>query len=167
MTSSIRALEMPESDLASCNVSRLVRSFAKLEEARDPRLTQLRGTAVILFPSVDADPRPNYLIPEVRAFIGKLYQELPHFLYYLAPDPALGAIGMHALCLLPESDLTIANNSAVPRDYARLATLMADRLQAAAQFARRIGDDPAALVSSFRSCVPDEYWRTVSAVARS
>jgi hypothetical protein len=149
MNNQIRSLEIQQADLNACNVKNLVRPFAKIEASGDTRLKHLRGTVIISFPSLDPDPRPNYFMPEVRRFIEQIYRELPHFLYYLTPEPLLGAVGMHVLSLLPNSELTIRDNAAMPKDHACLARLMAERLKRAVAFARHIGDDAEALVDSY------------------
>ena len=164
MANQIRSLEVSAHVLNACDVGPIARSLLKAEQQK-ARLPELRGTVMIAFPSLDADPRPNYLIPEVRSFIQKLYVEVPHFLYYLNPEPALGAIGMHVMSLLPLTDLNIQGHSAAPKSYGLLAQLMIEHLRPAALFATRIGDDASTLVSSYRSCVPDADWPMVRTAA--
>lgn len=161
MGKQIRSLEVSETLLKACDVGPIVRSFARAEREQPGRVPELRGTTLLMFPCLDSDVRANYLIPEVRSFIQELYRQLPHFFYYLHPEPALGAVGMHSLCLMAMSDLTIQGNSAMPKSYALLAQLMLERLKPAVAFARRIGDSPDEFVSSYRSCIPDEHWSSV------
>lgn len=161
MSSQVRELQIADADLRSCDVSRVVKSFNRAEREQISRLPELRSSFLIMFPSLDADDRHNYLIPEVRCFIRKLYDAIPHFFYYLHPEPALGAVGMHTLCLLELADLDVQENRAMPKSNARLADAMAKRLKPAADFAKQIGDNAESLVMAFRRCVPDDEWARV------
>jgi hypothetical protein len=95
----IRIVDTLPEDLTSCNVEHLVRVFGQISQ-QPGKAKELRGAVFLGFPSVESDPRPNWLIPEVRQFIRKLDSEMPHFSYFLLADVPLGFLRPYMYCLL-------------------------------------------------------------------
>jgi hypothetical protein len=133
-TPMMRALDIPHDDVVSTNVSNVVRVFAEIA-GRPEDAKKVRGAIFLAFSSYDPDPRPNWLIPEIRAFIQKVDSALPYFAYFLVGDPALGLVLMYLLCLIPV-DTETGQYSAED-----LLTTMHRKAADVASFCARIGDN--------------------------
>lgn len=95
----IRIVNTSAEDLATCNVEHVVRVFGEIGKLPG-KAKALRGLVFLGYPSVETDPRPNWLIPEVRQFIRKLDSEMPHFCYFLTGDAPFGSLRAYMYCLL-------------------------------------------------------------------
>jgi hypothetical protein len=94
----INMLAVPDEFLAFCDVSRFTTIFeAAISVPKDAKL--LRGKSVLTFPKYDHDPTPNFLIPEIRAYVQRLDAALPYFLYFLDPRPELGTAFFWVACI--------------------------------------------------------------------
>lgn len=95
----IRIVNTSADDLARCNVEHVVRVFGEISQLPG-KAKLLRGLVFLRFPSVETDPRPNWLIPEVRQFVRKVDSEMPHFCYFLTGDVPFGFLRAYMFCLL-------------------------------------------------------------------
>lgn len=94
-------VRVTERELAECDPYVLVR---KLSVDRRPpgekhSLKEHRGKYLLTFPSLDTDPRPVWEIPPARAYVRKLFDQLPYLPYYLNPIPEFGSRHLLFSCL--------------------------------------------------------------------
>jgi hypothetical protein len=152
----IRILEVPNEDIHQANVSNFVRVFAEI--AQNPHnAKQLRGKIVVGFAIYDSDPRPNWAIPEIRAFIQALDREFPHFSYFLFGDPATEHLLFYLLCLTP---LDVGADG--PGYHAdNLLYVAAERMEKVASFCERIGDEQELATNPILLNLPVEVLRLV------
>jgi hypothetical protein len=133
-------------DTVADNFARSMRDLA--QDAASTRM--VRGTAVISF-DVDEHADSPYADPLIRGFVRRLYEQVPHLLYFLteAPDqPALlGCAAAHA----PDDAVTTSGDVITVRlNSMEVTRALMSRFQAAAIFAIRIGDDPRMLLGHLR-----------------
>ena len=89
---------LPE-DVVRCNVDHIVRLFGEIGQLPE-KAKALRGLVFLGFPSFENDPRPNWLIPEIRQYIQKLDSKIPHFCYFLTSEVPAGFLRAYMYCLL-------------------------------------------------------------------
>jgi hypothetical protein len=135
----IRLCETSPEDLDACRTDHLVRVFRQISAVPE-HAKVLRGRVFLVFPSYDDDPRPNWQIPSIRRFIQDLQRQLPHFVYYLHPDPTVGHVTMYLLCLVNVSDGGID-----PGDIGTAVSAIAIALEG---FCVSIDDTPDAIIRS-------------------
>jgi hypothetical protein len=156
----IRMLEVSQEDVGRTNVSNFVRLFAKIGE-RPEDAQQLRSKIILSFQSYDSDPRPNWAIPEIRAFIQALDRALPYFPYFLVGDPAVEHHLFYLLCLMPFADI---DNS---RSYSPVKLLSLAKRKAAdvTRFCAEIKDDPERATEPILLNLPAEVVREFPDIA--
>jgi len=160
----IRMLEVSEEDLRNCDTGNLERVFGGLERRGPAYVQQLRAKTVLLFPSLDSDERPNYLIPECRRYLRRLYDNKPHFMYYLVPDNRMGAIAMHLLALAPmDVARALYDGSGAQPTPTQFAQIAAPPVAAAARFARFHGGAEKDVLAGISGNFPPEVWEMVLA----
>lgn len=94
----IAGLQVDEGDLARGDIYNFLRIF-RVDETTDPQvMAGLRGRCLLMFP-VDQDPRPVWEIPEVRTFVGRLFEAMPYFPYFLDLTPESGSFMLFFGCL--------------------------------------------------------------------
>jgi hypothetical protein len=110
----------------------------------------LRGTCFIVYP--DERPDSPILDPEVRRFLRGLYERVPHLLYFLADVPEGDALTQCAAAHAPDAAVVPRGDGTwgVAVDM-RMIPMLLQRIQAAAIFARHMGDDPRVLLGLFRA----------------
>jgi hypothetical protein len=96
----VRVIEFSKEDIEACNTEHFVQMFTEISQIPQ-KAKMLRGKVVLGFSVYDNDPRPNYAIPEIREFVQSIHKALPHFPYFVAPDPSLQQILIYLLCLIP------------------------------------------------------------------
>jgi len=129
-------LNISDEDVRGGNVAHLVNLLTEISSTpKDAK--RLRGRLVLGFPSFDADPRPNYQIPEIRAFMRALDAGVPHAPYFFVQDPSLGFIQLYLLALT--DGVADGSGAIMPADY--LATLTA-KARTIREFCHRIFDEP-------------------------
>jgi hypothetical protein len=137
----LRIVQIRDDDLWTCDLGNFNAMFDEIETG--PLAHRLRGRVALTFPAVDSDPRPNYLIPECRAFLAAVHESRPHFFYYLTPQTEAGLVALHLAALLP-LDLVPAMlgeadaDCLPPKEY--LAFLLS-HLWPAVAFCHGLGDD--------------------------
>jgi tetratricopeptide (TPR) repeat protein len=133
-TDAIRMLETSDEDVAEGSAKHVIRLLTDLADRPD-QAKQLRGKIVLAFSTYDSDPRPNYLIPEIRRFIRSADEGLPHLPYFLLGDPAAGHLEFYLLCLIeprtPEGGLLAID----------LMEVIERKIAEVTRFCHRIGDD--------------------------
>jgi hypothetical protein len=165
--STLRVLGVTGEDLRARDLSNIQRIFNELEAG--PHARRLRGRIYVTFPSVDSDPRPNYLIPEVRAFLSALHAARPHFFYYLPPGRSAGVIGLHLFALLPLDQLTVDEDGRTTPNspLEEWARFVAGHLLPAARFSHAVGDDVGAFLAAVAQNFAPDLWRAIIADMRA
>jgi hypothetical protein len=80
--SAIRNLQVTDSDLFGANVDTFARVFSPVT-MKPHEAKEMRGSVVVTSLWCDKDPRPNWQIPEWRAFAKCLFTKVPHFSYFV------------------------------------------------------------------------------------
>ena len=156
----VKALEVDESDVMRCDLANLNRLFDQLEKSG--QAVRLRGTIELTFPCFDADPRGNYLIPEIRAYISAVYAARPHFMYYTIHERAFGVVAMHLMAMMPLGNLAIHGNTAEPKlDEAAFARFAGPHVSSAFRFCRATGDDETELMRDISQNFPESVWTRI------
>jgi hypothetical protein len=95
----IHLLPIAEADLLNANVDPLLQLLDPII-SQPGRAKDYRGSLALDLSQYDADPRPNWSIPEIRNYVGELGRRIPYFPYFLFNDPATGAFEFYLLCLV-------------------------------------------------------------------
>jgi hypothetical protein len=125
-------LDIPDADVRAGDASHLLRA---LREAGD-KTGQLRGRLAIGFSSFAGDPRPDWLIPEIRHYFEVVDRAVPHLPYFLAPQPGFGPMRIYLLSLVPLQDP--ATGAVMPQDLVALAE---EKVHTTRAFCEEIGED--------------------------
>jgi hypothetical protein len=149
----IRVLQVTPDDLTSGNVFNFVRLFSRDSFKPPSKAKALRGNCLITFP-LDNDPRPVIQIPSARTFIQRLHQNVPHFPYFLVPDPRAEAMFVHLGCLAPES--CYHPRQGLDLSAEGLVRYLLEAMLAVKDFARHVGDDGRAVVRDLLAVYPAE-----------
>lgn len=96
-------LAVDRNDLDRCDIYGWIRllSLQSLEgdsSGHADTLRRMRGRCHLTFP-LSADPRAVWEIPEARAYVRALFEEMPYFPYYLETDPVAGTYMVFFGCL--------------------------------------------------------------------
>lgn len=135
----IRELQIEESDLLSCNVATFERLFSPMT-LPSSMAKQMRGSVVLSSAWCDRDPRPNWQIPEWRAFVEQLFKELPHFSYFMLAVEQF-YVGV-VLSLLPIAEASVAvEGRAVNCDRVTLIAKLKSLLEPVLEYCKIISDD--------------------------
>jgi hypothetical protein len=88
-------------ELEECDTYPLVRFFSVDRQSTEdrPSLKKLRGRFLLVFPSLDEEVRQVWEIPRARAYVRKLFDELPYFPYYLDLRPDFYSLHLFFGCL--------------------------------------------------------------------
>lgn len=155
----IRVVNTSAEDLARCNVEHVVRVFGEICQVPG-KAKQLRGLVFLGFPSVETDPRPNWLIPEVRQFVRKLDSELPHFCYFLAGDAPFGFLRAYMFCLLAVDE----SNNIQLQAFEELVRRLERDLRS---FCDRIADRPKPVIDRIMMSLPARIVHDVPPIRRA
>lgn len=110
----ILQLGIDRDDLARCDVYPFTRMLSResLEGATPDhaaRMRNMRGRCLLAFPSLDADSRAVWNVPEARAYVRALFEAMPYFPYYLHTHPAAGTFMLFFGCLADPEALSLAS----------------------------------------------------------
>jgi hypothetical protein len=105
----LRALDIPR-EAADAGDLRLVTGLFADADVEPEIARKLRLTVVITFECYEQDDVPIFTDERVRSYLRLAHDSVPHLLYYLAADPAAGALlgfgaAYGALTELPDSGL--------------------------------------------------------------
>jgi hypothetical protein len=142
----LRALDIPR-ELAEAGDLRLVTGLFDDPEMEPEIARKLRNTVVITFECYEEDDVPIFTDERVRDYLRAAHDRVPHLLYYLAADPAAGALlgfgaAYGALLELPDSGLLAVDLGG------DLIERLAWHLAAAARHAQHQEDDWEAMVDA-------------------
>jgi hypothetical protein len=85
MGGTIFSVRVERADVDAANTEPIERNLAELAE-RPERARRLQGAYVLALAGYDDDRRPVPAIPQTRRFMRRLYERVPHFPYFVAPD---------------------------------------------------------------------------------
>jgi len=156
MDNTLRMLEVPDEDLENGDISSFQRIFGSISDRpNDAKI--LRGNVAIVFPKYDHDPRPNYIIEEIRSFIQSLDSALPFFLYFLWPEPKGGQMVFWLACLSqPISRKLFGIKRGYGLNSREVAPLLVVRIKAVEAFCEKIIDDSTPVIQKLLRSVPKE-----------
>ena len=105
----LRALDIPE-ELADAGDLRLLTGLFADDEVEPEIARKLRLTVMLTFECYEVDDTPIFTDERVGDYLRLAHDGIPHLLYYLAADPAAGALlgfgaAYGALMELPDSGL--------------------------------------------------------------
>jgi hypothetical protein len=129
-------------------------------QARD-----LQGTMAFMFPELEVDGVGIFDVPGVVDWLALLHARIPHLVYFLAPQPELGALQGLLLGFMPheERDAAVAGGFPVTRD---MLAQLAYHLTACASFATEKGDDWEPIVADFLEPLGDDTTALLQSVVR-
>jgi hypothetical protein len=148
----IRAIDISADDLRSENVTHFVRLFSPVT-LKPSAAKELRGTLVLVSESLDSDARPNWQIPEWRRYLLKLFNELPHFSYFLlhAEQTFLGVV----LAVMPP-EKTAVSGGELSFDPAAMTESLTTLLEPVVAYSEEIYDDKEIVIGSLLQSFPAE-----------
>jgi hypothetical protein len=139
--SAIRVLRIGDCDPANRNVRDLIRVFHDVE-ADPENARQLQGIVALEIGRFGDDPRPDFLIPEVRECIRAIDAAFPHFLYYLVPNQKIGQVTIYTNSLFDLQDFNlIPGRWYYNGTLGDVMTILGPRLIAIMEFCERTGTD--------------------------
>jgi hypothetical protein len=155
----IRIVNTSADDLARCSVEHVVRVFGQISQVPWQAKT-LRGLVFLGFPSLETDPRPNWLVPEVRQFIRKLDSAMPHFCYFLTGEVPFGCLRIYVYCLLEVRQ----DGSIQPRAFVSLVQRLEQDVRG---FCDRIADRPEPVIERIMMNLPASMVREAPPLRRA
>lgn len=138
----IRRIMIPDELVLALDTSGLGRMFDLVpEETR-----RVQGSVALVFPGY-ANERVIYFVPQLRRYLRKAHDELPHLLYYLAPDPEFDAVAAF-LAAHADEDCLVRQPEPVVQVDERLIQLFARRLVTVAEFCERLADNTPTIIGA-------------------
>jgi hypothetical protein len=145
----IRIVEMRRDFVGPCDTSNVERVLGEFD-ADPPAARQIQGTMAFVFPDNERNGEPVWLDPEVRAWVRKAHERIPHLLYYLAPELDFGALFFAVAAFGGEGAWQVSRDGdqvGVVVD-GEVALQLVDLLAGAAVFAELVADDWRPLVAA-------------------
>ena len=155
----MRIVNTSAEDLKNCNVEHIVRVFGQISQ-QPGSAKSLRGLVFLGFPSVETDQRPNWFIEDVRCFIRKLDNEMPHFCYFLTSDPPFGFLRTYLYCLLDIDPNGMVN----PQSFEPLIRRLEQDIRG---FCDRIADRPEPVIEKIMISLPARIVHNVPPLRRA
>jgi hypothetical protein len=87
----ITVIDIGRQLLDDCALDEVIAIFAEAESTPDVA-RRVQGTMAFRFPEQETKGDEMWLDPSVRAFGRALYERLPHILYFMSPEPGMGAM---------------------------------------------------------------------------
>lgn len=141
---SVLQLAIPDDVLLAADAAWLV------DELRRQEPRALHGSLVLDFPRFREDPRADFHIPEVRAFITALDRALPHMPAFIVAEPSFQQILIYFGSLMPLEMIPVQLGFwAVHGSLAQLADVLGPRAQAVCAHCAEHGADGRPLVESW------------------
>jgi hypothetical protein len=142
----LRALDIPQ-EMADAGDLRLLTGLFADDDVDREIARKLRLTVMVTFECFEVDDTPIFTDERVRDYLRLAHDRIPHLLYYLAPDPAAGALlgfgaAYGALMELPDSGLLAVDMGG------DLLNRLGYHLAAAARHAQEQDDDWKAVVDA-------------------
>ena len=146
----IRLLEITTDFVRRCDTSQLERIISEIEQNPE-HVRQVQGTFVLTFSGFD-DTKSIYFVPEVRSFLHKAFQQIPHLFYYLFPVEEFGSLLAFLAVHANEEKLSVTNGKLViafdrSSTSAWLFYSLAESLVNAGRFAVKMSDDAIGIIS--------------------
>lgn len=157
-TQSLRALDVDDDTLNTCNIDALVRalsvSFPVTDLDRARRQSTLWGNCMLVFSALDNDPRMVWVVPEARRYVAKLHQLMPHFPCYLNFRPEGGMFFVYFGCLSDEESFGDDGRS-INLFHDSVLERLTESLIAIGRVANAIGKDPLPIWRTMLSVFPE------------
>jgi hypothetical protein len=91
-------LQITDEQLSGCDVTNLERNFGR---SLEPKLAKAAyGRIFLVFPKYDKDPREVWEIDDVRKWMRKLADRVPHFPFFLVPHEKALQMTMWVLSII-------------------------------------------------------------------
>ncbi|HEX7461828.1 MAG TPA: hypothetical protein VF317_06615 [Dermatophilaceae bacterium] len=145
--SELRQLEVPADWVASRDLGGFPTLFGYGQKPADVR--EMQGSVMIVFPQLEDEADSIYAVPGVLDWFHELYDQVPHFPYFLVPHPLAGGL----------QSLIMSGGNADLRAHARqTGNLAADdevqqwllsRMVATGRYATHMADDWERIVREF------------------
>jgi hypothetical protein len=154
MTREFRELRISDEDMDAGNAADVIRLFNDaISVPRNAKL--LRGSIVFAFGRFDRDPRPNFVIPEVRGFTQLVDQAHPHFCYFLPEAPETTQIYSWLMSLAHPEEPILAGARGIKVNPGKFIELIIARIEAVRRLCTRILDDPTETEKAIQAAMPE------------
>lgn len=163
MSGKIRVLAISDKDLDAGNASVVIELFNKAV-AVPKTAKELRGSIVFEFGRFDKDPRPNFVIPEVRRYTQLIDQAHPYFCYFLPEPPEMTQVYSWIMSLASPTEPIVAGATGVKVSPGEFVDMIAKRLGAIRSFCNRIYDDPSVTETAILDALPKSIAIKVTAM---
>jgi len=120
---------------------------------------RFRARVTLEFPDFQYDPRPLERIGLVRRFIQELDRQIPHFPFFLLPDPVIREVLSYVLCLVSETE-----SPQIFQD--EFMSVIGSKMEAVAAFARRVNVDEEDAIEGLYLALPAEHLSVAPNVAQ-
>jgi hypothetical protein len=142
----MRQMQVPSEWVATRDTGELPRLLGA--DLEPDKARQLQGTMAFVFPDLEVDDVRIFDTPGVVDWFAVLHGRIPHLIYFLAPQPMLGALEGLVLSLVPEDARDVSDGSPITLGQDELDAI-ARHLIACASFATDKGDDWEPIVDEF------------------
>ena len=163
----MRVLRINDTDPVNGDVTNLIGAF-RTGEQHPANARQLKGLVALDFPGFAKDPRPDFLIPEIRACIEAIDVAFPYFLYYIVPRAQAGQVTIYTNSLLPLNAFKLLPGKwQYKGTTADVAFMLIPRMLAVQEFCRRTGDNDSEVIEGLLGNFPADFAKTFMDALRS
>ncbi len=149
MTQQIRVLEIAAEYLDNCDIS-CMNVFNEVSRI-PPDARALKGSIVLRFVKYRDKSSIWWTVPEIRAFIHRLDEKYPFFLYFLLPEERLSLIQHYLQCLLPGKAIQMSGGWGMEILPIDLFELLRRKIDTLIDYCQLVASDPYETVSSIIS----------------
>jgi hypothetical protein len=158
----IRALVESDADLDAGDASETIELFHKVVTV-PKHAKALRGCIVFQFGRFDSDPRPNFVIPEVRRYTQLIDEAHPYFCYFLPEPKEMTQVYSWLMSLASPVEPIAPNATGVKVNAGEYVDMIAERITAVRTLCNRIFDEPSVTEKAILDAVPKEAATAVAA----
>lgn len=162
MSKAIRVLAISDADLDVGNAADPIRVFNQAV-AVPKHARALRGCIVFEFARFDNDPRPNFIIPEVRRYTQLIDQAHPYFCYFLPEPAATTQVYSWLMSLASPIEPIAPNATGIIVDECDFLDLIMTRIAAVQSLCDRIFDDASITEKAIMDALPKNIAAAVAA----
>jgi hypothetical protein len=153
MQKKIISLQIGAEQLSACDVSTLETQLGTTIAPKTAKANY--GRIFMIFPAYDQDPREVWEVPEVRAWVRRLANCVPHFPFFLVPGAQAGQVLMYVFCLVSTAR-GASGGFEVDLNGVREELGKIDR--ALHDFCLRVREHYPTVAKSVYSDLPEEFW---------
>jgi hypothetical protein len=152
MSQVYQELKISDEDIDAGNAADVIRVFN--DAVAIPRTAKtLRGSIFFNFGRFDHDPRPNFVIPEIRRFTWLVDRAHPYFCYFLIEPPEMTQMYSWIMSLCSPIE-PITDTAVIKANPGELVDLIVTRLRAVRTLCDRILDDPSPTEEAVLNAMP-------------